>query len=171
VIIRPIFVEGRIFGYTAVKAHWIDLGAKDVYCSDTTDIWQEGLQLYAVKVVKRGKLDDEIVGIIRANSRMPTEVIGDLTAEISACGHGVKRIQELVHKYGADTVENATASILDHGERIAREAIKAMPDGEWSAESALDSNGITQDQVPFTATVRIMGDEITVDPHRSRPGR
>ena len=169
VIIRPIFVEDRIFGYTAVKAHWMDLGAKDIYGTDTTDIWQEGLQLHAVKVVKRGKLDDEIVGIIRANSRMPTEVIGDLTAEISACGHGVKRILELVHKYGADTVERAIASILDHGERIAREAIKAMPDGEWSAESALDNNGLTQDQVPFRATVRISGDEITVDTSGSAP--
>lgn len=163
VIIRPIFVEEKLFGYTAVKAHWIDLGAKDVYCADTTDIWQEGLQLYAVKVVKRGKLDDEIVGIIRANSRLPTDVIGDLTAEISACGHGVRRILELVQKYGVQTVERATVSILDHGERIAREAIKAMPDGEWSAESALDNNGITQDQVPFKATVRVTGDEITVD--------
>ncbi|MFZ1101098.1 MAG: hydantoinase B/oxoprolinase family protein [Steroidobacteraceae bacterium] len=169
VIIRPIFVEGSIFGYTAVKAHWMDLGAKDIYGTDTTDIWQEGLQLHAVKVVKRGKLDDEIVGIIRANSRMPTEVIGDLTAEISACGHGVKRIQELVHKYGTDTVQGAIASILDHGERIARESIKAMPDGTWSAESALDNNGITQDQVPFKATVRIAGDEITVDTSGSAP--
>jgi N-methylhydantoinase B len=169
VIIRPIFAEGRIFGYTAVKAHWTDLGAKDVYGTDTTDIWQEGLQLYAVKVVKRGKLDEEIVDIIRANTRVPTEVIGDLTAEISACGHGVRRVLELVHKYGAETVEQATASILDHGERIAREAIRAMPDGEWSANSALDNNGITQDQVPFKATVRIAGDEITVDTSGSAP--
>jgi N-methylhydantoinase B len=169
VIIRPIFVDGRTFGYTAIKAHWMDLGAKDIYGTDTTDIWQEGLQLHAVKVVKRGKLDEEIVGIIRANSRMPTEVIGDLTAEIAACGHGVKRIQELVQKYGAGTVERAIASILDHGERIAREAIKAMPDGTWSAESALDSNGLTQDQVPFKATVRIGGDEITVDTTGSAP--
>ena len=169
VIIRPIFVDGRVFGYTAVKAHWMDLGAKDIYGTDTTDIWQEGLQLYAVKVVKRGKLDEEIVDIIRANSRMPTEVIGDLTAEISACEHGVKRILELVQKYGAETVEQATARILDHGERIARDAIKAMPDGEWSAQSALDNNGITQDQVPFRATVRIVGDEITVDTSGSAP--
>ena len=169
VIICPIFVDGKIFGYTAVKAHWMDLGAKDIYGTDTTDIWQEGLQLHAVKVVKRGKLDEEIVGIIRANSRMPTEVIGDLTAEISACRHGVKRILELVQKYGADTVEGAAVRILDHGERIAREAIKAMPDGTWSAESALDNNGLTQDQVPFKATVRIAGDEITVDTTGSAP--
>lgn len=169
VIIRPIFVEGRVFGYTAVKAHWMDLGAKDIYGTDTTDVWQEGLQLHAVKVVKRGKLDDEIVGIIRANSRMPTEVIGDLTAEISACGHGARRILELVQKYGAETVEQATASILNHGERIARDAITAMPDGEWIAESKLDNNGITRDQVPFRATVRIVGDEITVDTSGSAP--
>ncbi len=51
-VIRPIFVEGKIFGYTAVKAHWMDLGAKDIYGTDTTDIWREGLQLFGVKVMK-----------------------------------------------------------------------------------------------------------------------
>lgn len=168
-VIRPIFVDGKIFGYTAAKAHWMDLGAKDIYGTDTTDIWQEGLQLFGVKVMKRGKLDREIVDIVRANTRMPDGVVGDLTAQISCCNYGAQRIGELVKKYGATTVEEASVRILDHGELVARQAIAAMPDGEWSVESAMDNDGISQDSVPLKATIRISGDEITVDTTGSAP--
>lgn len=163
VIIRPIFIDGAIFGYAAAKAHWMDLGAKDVYGIDTTDIWQEGLQLYGVKIVKKGKLDKELVEVVRANSRMPDSVIGDMTAQISACNLGAQRTIDLVAKYGRATVEAATASILDHGEEVARQAIAAMPDGEWTVEAALDDDGISSEPVPLRATIRIAGDEIHVD--------
>ena len=84
VTIRPIFSGGEIIGYAVAKAHWMDLGAKDIYGIDTTDIWQEGLQLFGVKIVKKGVIDKELVEIVRANSRLPEGVIGDMTAQISA---------------------------------------------------------------------------------------
>ncbi|MEP7246829.1 MAG: hydantoinase B/oxoprolinase family protein, partial [Gammaproteobacteria bacterium] len=137
VIIQPIFVDGRIFGYAASKAHWIDLGAKDVYGMDTTDIWQEGLQLYGVKVVKRGKLDNEIVEIIRANTRLPDAVVGDLTGQIAASSLGTRRVIDLVQKYGKDVVTASITRMLDQGEAIARQAIAEIGDGEWFGEAAL----------------------------------
>lgn len=163
VTIRPIFVDGKIFGYTAAKAHWMDLGAKDIYGTDTTDIWQEGLQLKGVKIVKQGVLDHELTEILRANSRLPNEVIGDLTSQIAACELGAKRVLALVEKYGADVVERATARILDHGEQIARQAIAEMPDGEWCSEVALDNDGLSSDSVPIKLKVKIEGDQMTVD--------
>jgi len=163
VTIRPIFVDGKIFGYTAAKAHWMDLGAKDIYGTDTTDIWQEGLQLKGVKIVKQGVLDRELTEILRANSRLPDAVIGDLTSQIAACELGAKRVLALVEKYGATIVAQASARILDHGEQIARQAIAAMPDGEWSAEVALDNDGISDDPVPIKLKVRIEGDQMVVD--------
>jgi N-methylhydantoinase B len=163
VTVRPIFVDGKIFGYTAAKAHWMDLGAKDIYGTDTTDIWQEGLQLKGVKIVKEGVLDKELTEILRANTRLPDAVIGDLTSQIAACELGAKRVLALVNKYGAGTVSAAAARILDHGEQIARQAIAAMPDGEWTSEVALDNDGITDDPVPIKLKVRIEGDQMTVD--------
>ena len=163
VTIRPIFIDGGIFAYTAAKAHWIDIGAKDIYGIDTTDIWQEGLQLYGVKIYKAGKLDKELVEIIRANSRLPDGIIGDMNGQISACNLGARRVIELVAKYGKDVVDGAVESMLAHGEEITRQAIAEMPDGEWSAEGAMDSNGITDDPVPLKVTVRIQGDEMTLD--------
>ncbi len=163
VIIRPIFVDDKVFGYAAAKAHWMDIGAKDIYGIDTTDIWQEGLQLYGVKIVKRGVLDRELVEIVRANSRLPDSVVGDMTAQIAACNLGAARVLALVSKYGRDIVAGANARILDQSEEIARKAIAAMPDGEWSVNAALDDDGIGSAPVPLRATIRISGDSMTID--------
>lgn len=162
-IIKPIFIDNEIFAYAAVKAHWLDIGAMDVYGVNTTDIWQEGLQLYAVKICKKGRLDNELVDIIRANSRVPDGVIGDMNGQIASCNAGTKRITDLVNKYGKDVVNGAIERILDHGEQITRNAIAEMPDGEWTAEGAMDNNGITDDPVKINLTIRIKGDEMIWD--------
>jgi len=168
-IFKPIFIEGELFGYAAVKAHWTDIGASDVYGVNTTDCWQEGLQLYGVKIVKQGTLDRELVEILRANSRTPDTVIGDMRGQIAACEYGARKVVELVRKYGKETVEAATEKFLDHGEQIARKALAELPDGEWSAEGFMDDNGITDDPVPVRLTVRKRGDEIVFDTTGSAP--
>lgn len=169
VVIKPIFIGARIFGYAAAKAHWMDIGAKDIYGTDTTDIWQEGLQVFAAKVCKAGVRDREIIDIIRANSRLPDAVVGDLNAQIAACDMGARRVQELVGKYGQATVDCAFEAMLEHGEQIIRTAIRAAPDGQWSAVGALDNNGISPAPVPIAVTVRIEGDEMVVDTTGSAP--
>lgn len=163
VVFKPIFIDGRIFGYAASKAHWMDIGAKDIYGSDTTDIWQEGLQIFGAKVRAAGVPNREVLEIVRANTRLPDSVMGDLNAQIAACDAGARRVTELVAKYGASTVEGAFEAILDHGERITRQAISEAPDGEWSASGMLDDDGITREPIPIRVTVRIKGDSLTVD--------
>ena len=163
VTIRPIFIDKKIFGYAAAKAHWIDLGAKDIYGTDTTDIWQEGLQIFGAKVVKAGNLNNEIVEIVRANTRLPDGVLGDLTAQISCCELGAKRIAELISKYSLTVVEKAVEQILNHGEAIARKAIFEMPDGVWDGSAYMDNDGISNQRIPFKAKIQIVGDRIIVD--------
>lgn len=162
-LIKPIFIEGNLFGYSACKAHWMDIGAGDIYGVSTTDCWQEGLQIYGAKVKKRGEYDNEIMEILRANTRVPDGVMGDLHGQIAAIEYGAKRVGELIEKYGKDTVELAVARFLDHGEQLARKAIVEMPDGEWSAEGFMDDNGITSDPVPIKLTVKKQGDELIMD--------
>jgi len=163
VVIRPIFIDGKIFSYAASKAHWMDIGAKDVYGTNTTDIWQEGLQIYGARVRCEGVPNREIIDIVRANSRLPDSVVGDLNAQIASCEQGAQRVVELVQKYCAPVVVAAFEAILDHGERITRQAIREAPDGEWSAQGFLDNNGVTRERVAISLTVRIEGDELTVD--------
>jgi N-methylhydantoinase B len=168
-VIKPIFVNRELFGYAAAKAHWMDIGAMDIYGVNTTDIWQEGLQLYAVKICKKGKIDNELVEILRANSRLPDGIIGDLNAQIACCNTGATKVIELVNKYGKVTVNGAIERFTAHGEEITRKAIAEIQDGEWVAEGAMDDNGITPDPVPIKLTIKVKGDEMIWDTTGSAP--
>lgn len=168
-LMKPIFVDKEIFFYAMVKGHWIDLGGKAIYISDSTSMWVEGLKLRASKIRKRGVLNDELVEIIRANSRLPDDVIGDMTAQLSTLDLGERGIFELINKYGKDVVEGAMERMLAHGEETTRRAIAEMPDGEWSADGVLDNNGVDDYPVPVHVTVRIKGDKMTVDTTGTAP--
>ena len=161
----PIFYEDQLVGFTAVKIHWLDLDQKDAgYCLDTTDMHQEGLFFPCSKIYKRGVLNKELEDIIRFNCRMPERVLGDMNAQISSCRTGERRVQELVKKFGLETFTQATAQILDHGERLARARLAALPKGSWSAEDWVDDDGIDKDtMLKIKATVTISEDELLVD--------
>jgi len=161
----PIFYENQLVGFTAVKIHWLDLDQKDAgYCLDTTDMHQEGLFFPCSKIYKRGVLNKELEDIIRFNCRMPERVLGDMNAQISSCRTGERRVQELVKKFGLETFTRATAQILDHGERLARARLAALPKGSWSAEDWVDDDGIDREtMLKIKATVTISEDELLVD--------
>ena len=167
----PIFHEDQLVGFTAVKIHWLDLDQKDAgYCLDTTDMHQEGLFFPCSKIYKRGVLNKELEDIIRFNCRMPERVLGDMNAQISSCRTGERRVQELVKKFGLETFTQATAQILDHGERLARVRLSALPKGSWSAEDWVDDDGIDKDtMLKIKATVTISEDELLVDFSGSSP--
>ena len=167
----PIFVGDRLVGFTAVKQHWLDLKQKDAgYCLDTVDMYQEGLFFPCTKIYQRGVLNKDVENIIKFNSRMPDRVIGDMNSQISSCRTGERRVKELVEKFGLDTYEEAIEQILDHGERIARARLAALPKGTWSAEDWVDDDGIDKDtMVKIKATVTITDDEMVVDFAGSSP--
>ncbi len=167
----PIFHGEQLVGFTAVKQHWLDLKQKDAgYCLDSVDMHQEGLFFPCSKIYKRGVLNKEIEDIIRFNCRMPDRVLGDMNAQISSCRAGERRVIELVDKFGLETYEQATAEILDHGERLARARLAALPKGTWSAEDWVDDDGIDKDTlVKIKATVTITEAEMVVDFSGSSP--
>jgi N-methylhydantoinase B len=165
-LFAPIFHGDRIFGFTASKAHLIDVGAKDPYPTDSTDAFQEGLRLPPVKLYRRGVLNEEIGGIIRVNSRAPEVIWGDIHAQIAAFRVGERACQRLLDKYGFEVVTGCIAEMYDHAERMARAAIRTMPAGTWSAEDHLDDNGVERGKpVPVKVSVTIDPEaaEITFD--------
>ncbi|WP_135822188.1 hydantoinase B/oxoprolinase family protein [Halostella litorea] len=163
-LFAPVFRDGELIGYTASRAHWLDLGAKDEgYVLDSTDMHQEGIIFPGTKVYKGGEPDEEIHDIIRFNSRIPDKVIGDLNAQIAALRTGADRLSELHGKYGSDTVDAALDRIVDHGERQARAGIADLPDGTWSAVDYVDNDGVSDDPVRIGVEVTVDGDEFTVD--------
>lgn len=154
----PIFHGDGLFGFTASKAHLIDVGAKDPYPTDSIDAFQEGLRLPPIKLYRNGVLDEQLAAVIKSNSRAPEVIWGDIQSEIACFRVGEKAILRLLDKYGFDTVTACVNEIYDHAERLARASIREMPAGSWYAEDHCDDNGVLRD-VPVKVGVKI-----TIDP-------
>ena len=165
-LFAPVFHQGSDLpdAYLAVRAHWMDLGAKDPgYVLDSTSMHQEGLIMPGVKVINRGKVDRQMMEILRYNSRMPDTIIGDFNAQVAALRVGERRLHQIWEKFGLATLDTAIDRIIDHGAETAREAVRAMPDGQWSAHDWLDDDGISHDLIRMAVTVTIEGETFTVD--------
>ncbi len=141
----PVFMPGadRPFAYTCIRAHWLDLGAKDPgYVLDSTDMHQEGLIMPGLKVVKAGKADREIIDLIRFNSRMPRNVLGDLEAQIAATRTGQARLIAIREKFGGEVFDKAVRQIMDYGEEVTRRNLAKLPEGTWEAGDFIDDDGV-----------------------------
>jgi N-methylhydantoinase B len=165
-LFAPIFAPGgdSPFAYTCIRAHWMDLGAKDAgYVLDSTDMHQEGLIFPGTKVYKRGKPDEAILDLIRFNSRMPELVLGDLDAQVASTRTGERRLVQILEKFGRETFEAAVDHILEQGERLAHKALNDLPRGTWKAEDFLDDDGITDDMIPMRVAITIDEEHFKVD--------
>jgi N-methylhydantoinase B len=163
-VCTPIFVGDRLVGFTAVRIHWLDLKQRYAgYCLDTTDMYQEGLVFPCTKVFRGGELNEDVINILKFNSRLPDRVLGDMFAQISACRIGEKRTVEVAERFGHDVFEEAIERILDHGERLARIKLAELPTGTWTAEDFMDGDGIEDRLVKMRARVTVSPEEMVVD--------
>ena len=169
-VFTPIFFERDLVGYAASKTHWMDIGAMEP--SQTmagTEIWQEGYRLGPTRIVRRGRVNRELMALLEDNSRLPKSIRGDFLAQMAACHTGEQRLIEVYSRFGRPVVESAVAQIFAQCERLDREAVAALPDGTWQAEGCLDNDGHGTDPVPVRLTVRIEGTEVYVDLTGSAP--
>jgi len=164
VIIMPVFHRDvELIGYTAIKGHWLDIGAKDPYCTDTTDVFQEGVVFPGVKIYKQNVLNEDIFRMIVANTRVPKMVSGDLDAQVTGCRVGVRSLLEVVDRFGIDTYRAAVEDMFDHGERIVRSYFENIPDGRYVGRGEMDNNGVSADRVPFEVIIEVEGSDVTLD--------
>lgn len=163
-VFAPIFVDGRLRGFSAAKAHWNDIGAKEAgYVGDTVDIFQEGLRIGPTCLIRGGRLDQQILDLIALNSRFPTALVGDLMAEISACRTGVERFRSIVERFGWEQARSSIESVFEQAEAQDRRSVEEIPDGVYTAEGRLDNDGVTDDPVYVKVAVTVQGDEMKVD--------
>jgi N-methylhydantoinase B len=162
-IVMPVFHASKIVGYTAIKAHWLDIGGKDPYSTDTVDVFQEGTIFPGVKLCRRGEMVDDIMRMVTANSRVPKLVAGDLQAEIVGVRTGAAAFTELIEKHGEDVFWASVARMFAHGERVVRSYFAEIPDGVYTASGELDDNGVDTDRVPFAIALTVDGSHVTVD--------
>jgi N-methylhydantoinase B len=164
VMYTPIYAgpaPKTLIGFFAINVHWIDIGG--VPSGHTTDIFMEGLQLRSIKLWSKGEPIEEVYRIIENNTRLPVDLMGDISAQLAGCFLGRDLTIALAEKYGIATFNAAIATILDQAEAAARAAILAIPDGVYETETCLDNDTITDDPVPIKVKVTIAGDEMIVD--------
>lgn len=168
--IVPVFHGDALVGFSGTTAHHLDIGALTPgSCGivDAIDAYAEGLQFKAIKVWDRGVRNDAVWQILRDNIRASDLVVGDMEAQVAASRIGAERMAALVAQYGLPTFRAACAALMDHAERLMRQAIAALPKGSWRAETRidgyLDSDDPAKRDLPIVATVTKKGDGLVVD--------
>ncbi|RNF39953.1 hydantoinase B/oxoprolinase family protein [Planococcus salinus] len=166
----PVFYEKKLIGFSVTTAHHLDVGASTPgSCGivDAVDAYAEGLQFKAIKVYEKGKKNSFIWNILRDNIRSSDMVVGDIEAQIAAARIGAERYLEIVNKYGLDTVKATAEGLTNYSEKMMRNAISKLPDGEYHAEGLmdgyLDSADSSKKDLKIAVTLTVQGDELTVD--------
>jgi N-methylhydantoinase B len=158
----PIFDKGALVGFSCCMAHWLDIGG--TLGGMTTDIYSEGLQIPILKLHSRGRVNQDLIDIIRMNVRIPENALGDLRAQITAVKTGERRFLEMVARYGTAPVLAAIDRIMDSSEQAARARTLSIPDGTYEAESFMDDDGVDLGKrVQIKVKVVVAGDRMTID--------
>ena len=162
VALCPAFHEGQIRGWAAFRGHTVDMGGiyPGGWYSDTTEVYQEGFRLPPVKLLEEGVPNEDVFRLIRANTRVPDAVLGDIRAMVAAVRKGSQRILEVIERFGLKVTLAALNEILLQGERLARAAVRRIPNGVYEAEAILDGDGNDDAPLDEKLTLKL---KITVD--------
>ena len=170
-LVRPIFRDGVLFCWLASVGHWLDIGGNvpGGFNARATESFQEGVRIPPVKLIRAGRMEQDILAILAANSRVPTSNYGDLNGQLNALDLGERRLRGLLDEYGEATVRSAFQAFTRRAEALMRDAIEAIPDGTYAFEDFLDNDGITDAPLRIALDVTIAGDRMTLDFSRSSP--
>ena len=164
--VSAVFLKGRSRPafYVANRAHHADVGGMSPGSMPLArEIYQEGIRIPPVLLVRGGKVDRGLMRMILANVRTPEEREGDLLAQMMANKRGEARLRELVRKYGRARVDRNMSELQNYSERMTRAAIRKLPDGVYRFTDFLDSDGVTERPVKISVTITIHGDSAAVD--------
>jgi N-methylhydantoinase B len=163
-MVLPVFTPGEpepVF-YVAARAHHADVGG--MYPGSMglcREVYQEGLRIPPVKLVRAGEIDRGIMGLILYNVRTPREREGDLLSQIGACRVGELRLHELLAKYGAEPARRLSSDLLDYSERLMRAELHKVPEGRFAAEDFLDNDGFGDAPVRIAVAATFLGEGVT----------
>lgn len=168
----PIFdAEENLQGFSVVICHHTDVGGRvpGSNASDSTEIFQEGLRIPALKLFEAGEPNETLFKLIDINVRLPDRVIGDLKAQFAACRTGARELGKMFERYGSEMTSTYFAELLDYAERMTRAEIAAWPDGTYSFTDYIDDDGFNDTPLPIAVAITVHGDSVTVDYEGSAP--
>ena len=170
-LVRPVYRDGAVFCYLASVGHYHDVGGNvpGNYNPVATESFQEGFMMPPVKLFERGRMRQDIVDIMLANTRLPVSLYGDLNGQINALDLGVMRLVELLDEYGDTTVRSAMEELKQRAATLMRAHIAALPDGVYRAEDWLDNDGIVDEPLKLMLAIRISSEAMVLDFTGSAP--
>ena len=164
-IITPMFYKNRVTFFAVNTAHHVDVGGRvpGSMSPDCKSIYEEGIRIPLIKIVEKGKLNEEILELIAWNCRDPEERKADIRGQIAANYITEKPLTDLCEKYGTNLIDAVINKILDYTEGKIRAKIEELPDGEYEFINYLDDDGVKDEKVPIKVTVKIKGNKVRVD--------
>jgi N-methylhydantoinase B len=164
-LVTPVDVDGDIIGYAVSRAHHSDVGGMTPGSmpSGSRSIFQEGIIIPPLRLVRRGIIVEDLLELLLANVRTPAIRRADLLAQLAANRVGAERLSELVDRHGLAFVRTAFGEVITYGERRARAAIRALPDGTYTAAGELEGDGVVDVDIPICVSVTIDDDVLRVD--------
>lgn len=170
-VYMPVFFEGELVAWTAVKGHQADIGGAvpGGYNPNAVEVWQEALRIPPIKVYERGKLRKDVWDLIFANIRFDI-VQHDMKAEIGACRVGERRMIDLLKKYGRDSLEAHKLALFDATRKMMEAEIATIPNGTYCGEGSIYYDGRNVgSEFKVRVTITVEDKRIKFDYSRSDP--
>jgi N-methylhydantoinase B len=168
-LVRPLMRGDKIFAWLASVGHWLDIGGAvpGNYNPKATESFQEGVRFPIVRLVRAGVLQQDIVDLLAANSRVPQSNWGDLNGQLNALDLGERRLSALLDEYSDETIAAALAALTARAEELMRANIRVLPGGAYSYDDFLDNDGVSDVPLRIAVDLTIAGDRMVLDFSRS----
>src|SRR4029077_1238044 len=163
-IFAPVFHDGQCVLIASIQCHHADTGggAPGGYNVNAPDIWAEGVRFPTVKIFEKGVKRRDVEYMMAANNRTPT-FLGDLRAQVGAAQLGVRRLQEVLARFGTATVEAAVQAIIAHAKRRFREEVARWPDGVYESDTYVDHDPHGTKDIHVHCKVTVQGSALGLD--------
>ncbi len=170
-LIQPYFHKGEIIAYGWCFIHFMDIGGRvpSSISPSSTEVFQEGLLVPPMKIAIGGKLNEDLVGFLRANCRTPFQNIADIKAMLAALNTGGQRIGDLIAQHGLETILTAQAAVQDYAAAKTRAVLRRIPDGVYEFWDFMDNDLVTKIPLRFRVCMTVSDGEITIDVSNTDP--
>lgn len=165
VVTTPCFRNGRMVGLFSCTSHLMDIGGIG-FGPDATDVFMEGLHIPFLKLFDKGVANDTLFEMIRANTRLPVDTIGDVYSLANCNEIGCQRLVDMMDEFGLETLDELAAHICERSEAAVRERIAALPRGSWSYEMTADGY---EEPIVLKATMTVNEDGVIIDYYGTSP--
>jgi N-methylhydantoinase B len=164
-MVSPAYIDGKIEFLVANMAHHVDVGgyAPGSMALGLREVFQEGLQIPPVKIVKKGVLDKELMAFVKQNVRTSVEVEGDIHAQMACNNVGRKRLEDLAKRYGMEVLNEYIQELFDYSERRIRAGLKSIPKGTYTFEDFMEGTPLTPELIKIKVTITVNEEEIFFD--------